>query len=301
MAEVLAEARDNVAFGTPDEWAGLAEPDGVAPAPLDLWRDDLAAFATDDKVALAKELERLTLGHDPRVRVEDANYADVLGESAVATSTGIPASGRATGCYVPCPRWPTMATRPRPASASPSAARRGELDLDKAARDGADRATRLLGATKPASKRITVVLDPFVTAQFLGAVGHPQRRVGAEGSVAVRQPRRRAGGGAAVHPRRRRHQPAGLHRHAARRRGPRHPAHHAHRRRCAPGLRADSYSGRRSGTASTGNAARGVQEHAGVRLPGPVAGARHPAAGRARRRHRRRCAHPDGRRASTPV
>ena len=27
--EVLAEARDNVSFGTPDEWAGLAEPDGV--------------------------------------------------------------------------------------------------------------------------------------------------------------------------------------------------------------------------------------------------------------------------------
>ncbi len=29
VAEVLAEARDNVQFGTPDEWAGLAEPDGV--------------------------------------------------------------------------------------------------------------------------------------------------------------------------------------------------------------------------------------------------------------------------------
>ena len=28
--EVLAEARDNVSFGTVDEWAGLAEPDGVA-------------------------------------------------------------------------------------------------------------------------------------------------------------------------------------------------------------------------------------------------------------------------------
>ena len=31
IAEVLAEARDNVTFGTVDEWAGLAEPDGVAP------------------------------------------------------------------------------------------------------------------------------------------------------------------------------------------------------------------------------------------------------------------------------
>ena len=38
--EVLAEARDNVAFGTVDEWAGLAEPDGVAVTEQPLWNDD---------------------------------------------------------------------------------------------------------------------------------------------------------------------------------------------------------------------------------------------------------------------
>ena len=43
-----------------------------------------------------------------------------------------------------------------------------EIDTAHAARDAAERATRLLGATKPASARLTVVLDPFVTAQFLG-------------------------------------------------------------------------------------------------------------------------------------
>src|SRR5262249_32309573 len=53
VAEVLAEARDNVAFGTPDEWAGLAEPDGVAPADVDLWREEMASFSTESKVALA--------------------------------------------------------------------------------------------------------------------------------------------------------------------------------------------------------------------------------------------------------
>ena len=64
--EVLAEARDNVAFGTVDEWAGLAEPDGAARTPQPLWNDALAAFPTEDKIELAKELERLTLGADPR-------------------------------------------------------------------------------------------------------------------------------------------------------------------------------------------------------------------------------------------
>jgi PmbA protein len=47
----------------------------------------------------------------------------------------------------------------------------GEFDLSKAARDAADRAMRLLGATKPPSKRTTVVLDPYVTASFLSIIG----------------------------------------------------------------------------------------------------------------------------------
>ena len=46
-----------------------------------------------------------------------------------------------------------------------------DLDIGRAAEDAAQRATRLLGATKPATERLTVVLDPFVTAQFLGILG----------------------------------------------------------------------------------------------------------------------------------
>ncbi len=46
-----------------------------------------------------------------------------------------------------------------------------DLDVDEAANDAVYRATRLLGATKPPSQRLTVVLDPFVTAQFLAIVG----------------------------------------------------------------------------------------------------------------------------------
>ena len=48
-----------------------------------------ASFPTERKIELAKELERLTLAADPRVRVDDSNYADAWGEAAVATTTGI--------------------------------------------------------------------------------------------------------------------------------------------------------------------------------------------------------------------
>lgn len=43
--------------------------------------------------------------------------------------------------------------------------------MERAAVDAIDRATRLLGASKAASERVTVVLDPYVTAQFLGIIG----------------------------------------------------------------------------------------------------------------------------------
>ncbi|MGZ8751462.1 MAG: PmbA/TldA family metallopeptidase, partial [Acidimicrobiia bacterium] len=52
VADTLAEARDNAAFGAPDEHAGLAAPDdfeGVTPPPLDLWRDELLAVPVADK------------------------------------------------------------------------------------------------------------------------------------------------------------------------------------------------------------------------------------------------------------
>jgi PmbA protein len=170
VAEVLAEARDNVQFGTPDEWAGLAEPDGVDVIEQDLWSEALADYTTDGKIAMAKELERLTLAVDPRIRVDDANYADVASESAVATTTGIRRTGRENGCYVVVSTLADDGDETQTGFGFSVGRSPYEFDLAKAASEASDRATRLLGATKPATRRITVVLDPYVTASFLGII-----------------------------------------------------------------------------------------------------------------------------------
>jgi PmbA protein len=170
VAEVLAEARDNVQFGTADEWAGLAEFDGVEVIEQELWSDALAEYSTDGKIALAKELERLTLAVDPRIRVDDANYADVASESAVATTTGIRRTGRENGCYVVVSTLADDGDETQTGFGFSVARSPVEFDLAKAAQEASDRATRLLGATKPSTKRTTVVLDPYVTASFLGII-----------------------------------------------------------------------------------------------------------------------------------
>ena len=171
IAEVLAEARDNLTYGEVDQWAGLAEPDGTQVVPQNLWSDTLEHTSTARKIELAKELERLVLAGDKRVRVDDSNYADAFGEAAVATTTGIRVSGRENGCYLSVGSLADDGDETQTGFGFAVGREVENLDIDKAAREAIERATRLLGATKPASRRITVVLDPFVTAQFLGIIG----------------------------------------------------------------------------------------------------------------------------------
>ena len=171
IAEVLAEARDNLTYAEVDEWAGLAEPDGVPVVPQSLWSDTLEHTTTAQKIELAKELERLVLAGDKRVRVDDSNYADAFGEAAVASTTGVRVWGRENGCYLSVGSLADDGDETQTGFGFTVGRDVVELDVAKAAREAVERATRLLGATKPASRRVTVVLDPFVTAQFLGIIG----------------------------------------------------------------------------------------------------------------------------------
>jgi len=172
LAETLAEARDNAGFGTADEFVGLAEPDGVAIADLDLYRASLVDVPTDRKVELAIELERISRNADPRISgVESADYADSIASAAVVTTTGIRAAARETGAYVSSSVMASEGDETQTGFGFSVGRHTDDLDLELAANDAAKRATRMLGATKPPSERLTVVLDPYVAAQFLGIIG----------------------------------------------------------------------------------------------------------------------------------
>ena len=169
--EVLADARENATLGSVDEWAGLAEPDGVPIVEQVLWDDRLAAFDTAEKIAIAQQLERIAVGADPRVRIDDSNYTDYAHEEAFATTMGIRSSGRSNSCHASVSVMADDAGETQTGWAYAIGKNPAEFDLAAAGAKAAERATRLLGAVKPASKRTTVVLDPMVTAQFLGIIG----------------------------------------------------------------------------------------------------------------------------------
>jgi PmbA protein len=167
--EVLAEAQENAEFGTPDEHLALAAPDGVEPVELDLWREGLAGVPTDAKVELAMALDRAAGEADDRIsKVEHADYADSLAEAALASTGGIRSTSRATTCFVSTYVLAGEGDEVQTGFGFSTGREPGDLDVETAAADAAERATRLLGATRPDSGRFTVVLDPWVTAQLLG-------------------------------------------------------------------------------------------------------------------------------------
>ena len=172
LVETLEEARDNAAFGTVDEALGLAEPDGVAVAELELFNPALGDFPNESKIDMALQLEKAVQGGDPRIKgVESAEYVDVIASGAVVTNTGIRTSGRDSACYVAAYSLAEQDGETQSGFGFSVGRDPHALDIDRAAADAVDRATRLLGASKPASERVTVVFDPWVTAQFLGIVG----------------------------------------------------------------------------------------------------------------------------------
>ncbi|MDQ4068257.1 MAG: TldD/PmbA family protein [Actinomycetota bacterium] len=169
VAETVAEARDNASFGTVDEFLGLVAPDGVAPADLDLFRPEITSFPPDRKVELALELERAVRAADPRIRgVEAAEYGDSVSESAIASTEGIRASTQRSSCSIWATALAGEGTGTMTGTGYSVARAPDDLDLAKAVKDASEKATRLLGARKPASRRVTVLLDPPIAASFLG-------------------------------------------------------------------------------------------------------------------------------------
>ncbi len=171
LRETLAEARDNAGFATYDEFAGIAQPDGVAAVSLDLWDDLVVEFPADKKVALALDLERLAREKDARIRnVDSTEYGDGAIESAIASTSGIEAGFRRTGCYVSTSVIAGDSDETQTGGGYSVKRNPSLLDIDEAASDAVDRATRLLGASKPSTSRMTVVFDSRVTPTLIRAL-----------------------------------------------------------------------------------------------------------------------------------
>jgi PmbA protein len=132
----------------------------------------LAGTPMDRKVEIALQLERAAAGGHPAIRgVETAGYIDVVAAEAVATSTGIASEAESAACYVRVYVMAGDGAGTQTGAWYAVGRSVDDLDVDDVAATAVNQAVRMLGATQPPSRRLTVVLEPSVTASFLSLLG----------------------------------------------------------------------------------------------------------------------------------
>jgi PmbA protein len=170
VAELVRSARESATFAEPDDANGLPELSPVDPMP-EMYRESLERVPAERKVSLALEVERAAIATNPDVRkVESAAFADAVSRAAIASTRGGPLEFARTDCWVSVS---TLAERDGETQTGFDFALARELDeleWEEAARRAADRAARLLGGEKPRSERLPVVLDPGAGTAFLSVL-----------------------------------------------------------------------------------------------------------------------------------
>ena len=169
--DMLAEARENARFAEADPYVGIASPDGVEPVEVDLWRPGVGATSVDDKISLALELERRVRAADERITgVRVAGYGDNDGAFALASTAGITAATRATSASVSVQALAVDGDRTQTGYAYDGGREPSVLDLDRVVDRAVSRAVGLIGAAKPSTSRLDLVLDPHLASTVVGLV-----------------------------------------------------------------------------------------------------------------------------------
>jgi PmbA protein len=172
ISAAIDEARDNATFATPDEFNGLAVPDGVAPPDLVLRDDRVAEIVPDRRVELALEVEEAALGVDPRVTgLRAAEWSDVVREAAVVSTAGIRVTESVSFWSAAADVLVADGDEVQESYGVRVGRSFDDIDPRGAGVEGAEKALALLGGKQPESRRVTVVLDPHVVGSFIGLIG----------------------------------------------------------------------------------------------------------------------------------
>jgi PmbA protein len=166
----VQRARENSALATVDEHIAL--PESRSFEPIDgLYFPEQAAMPPQEKVALALDLEQVATSSDPRVtKVEACSFGDSVGRVWLASTSGMSAAFERTGCWCVVVTLAEDGGDTQTGFSFQVAHRVADLDPHGVAREAVERAARMLGAAKPETQRVPVVLDPFAASSFLGVL-----------------------------------------------------------------------------------------------------------------------------------
>jgi PmbA protein len=173
LADLAESAVGAARVADEDEHSSAPDPSGDRVAEIPGLRDDgVASTATADVIELAKRIEAVALDRDPRVSgVEEVVYVDEDSDAAIATSRGVSGSFGASVAYSFLQAMATEDSEVQTGLGFGVGRSPRDLDADGIGAEAGDEASSMLGATKPESRSCPVVLSERVTASFAGFIG----------------------------------------------------------------------------------------------------------------------------------
>jgi len=172
LAEIAARAVEAARAADEDEFAAPPAAAGESPALDGLSDPSRGEWSIDRLAELALAVERSALAADARVAaVEQAVYFDSGERTALAASAGVRAEYETSSCYAYLQALAEGEDGRETGLGFGLARGPAGLDAESIGREGAERATEMIGSAKPPSRRCPVVLDPTVAASFVGLLG----------------------------------------------------------------------------------------------------------------------------------
>ncbi|QGG46569.1 peptidase u62, modulator of DNA gyrase, putative [Heliorestis convoluta] len=136
---------------------------------VDTFDPEIGNTSVEAKINLAKEIEAAARASDQRIAItERSSYQDAEYTVSIVNSRGVDASYR--GAY--CGAYAYLVAEEKGENQTGFALSYGlrfsDINPVKVGQEAAHKAVRMLGAKRIASKRMPVLLDPYVVTQFMG-------------------------------------------------------------------------------------------------------------------------------------
>jgi PmbA protein len=172
LTEIAEAATGAARVADPDESSAAPDPAGEPEAIEGLRDPGVADTETAKVIELAKRIERSALDRDTRVSgVEEVVYVDDDSRAALATSRGVSGEYGASVAYAFLQAMASEGSEVQTGLGFGVGRAPGALDAEAIGAEAGDEAASMLGASKPESRNCAAVLAERVTASFAGFIG----------------------------------------------------------------------------------------------------------------------------------
>lgn len=170
IAAMVKSALSLAAITSEDPFAGLPEEFGQLTTDLRLYDESIAKMEAEWKIAQAIRAEETALAYDPRIEnSEGAGFDTYIGSRAFVNSRGFRGEYRTSTCglsAVPVAKQGDAMERDYWSSSARQAS--GLESAEEVGRKAAERAIRRLGARKIATQKLPVIFEPRTARSLLG-------------------------------------------------------------------------------------------------------------------------------------